>query len=315
MGTSGSAERGAREPPAVTAVPTAFARELSAAVDASGISLHALQRRLQDHGVRISLAALSYWRSGQRQPEGPGSLDAVDELERILGLIPGHLTGRLGPSRRPGVVRERAAYGDLLELPLAVALTGHLDRLGLLGVADDLAEVTVIATVDVDRRGQVRSQSTRTLYRAVRGGVRSIPLVVTNGGSPLLAPPVLRSVHGGVARRRVVDRSAGVCVWELGLDAPLTAGATTVVESVLDVPVLDEPALGPQWEHHLLRPARELLLWVRFDPSRRPASCVAWERTPGEAERTRQLEVDAGGSTHLSMHGSGPGTLGIRWLF
>ena len=74
---------------------------LGRALETRGLSLTALQRRLADRGHRVSAGTLSYWRSGQRLPEKPTSLDAVAEIEELLGLDAGALRSRIGPSRRP----------------------------------------------------------------------------------------------------------------------------------------------------------------------------------------------------------------------
>ena len=53
----------------------AFALELGRALEVRGVTLVTLQRRLADRGHRVSVGTLSYWRSGQRLPEKPASLN------------------------------------------------------------------------------------------------------------------------------------------------------------------------------------------------------------------------------------------------
>src|SRR5436190_13186794 len=85
----------ARRPPSI---PEAFA----AALRRRRVSLAWLHQRLVERGRPVSPAALSYWRSGRSQPERVTSRDALVEIERLLDVTPGGLTGLLGPSRRPG---------------------------------------------------------------------------------------------------------------------------------------------------------------------------------------------------------------------
>ncbi|KQZ23070.1 hypothetical protein [Microbacterium sp. Root553] len=85
-----------------------FAAALRAAISERGITLARLRSQLIDDGNPVSMATLSYWRSGDRQPEGAQSLSVVDGIEDRLGLHRGHLGGllrasaRLGPWRRRG---------------------------------------------------------------------------------------------------------------------------------------------------------------------------------------------------------------------
>ncbi|WP_311258835.1 hypothetical protein [Microbacterium sp. WCS2018Hpa-9] len=95
----------------------AFAAALRAAISDRGITLARLRSQLIDDGNRVSMATLSYWRSGDRQPEGPQSLSVVDGIEDRLGLHRGHLgsllvpTSRLGPIAPPVGIRRVTSRG------------------------------------------------------------------------------------------------------------------------------------------------------------------------------------------------------------
>src|SRR4051794_27382889 len=70
---------------------------LRAAIVARGLSLDRIQHRLGRQGVQISLATLSYWQSGQRRPERPTSLRALEHLEDVLEVPRQSLRDLLGP--------------------------------------------------------------------------------------------------------------------------------------------------------------------------------------------------------------------------
>lgn len=293
---------------------TRFSHALSVAIEDSGLSLQGIQKRLAERAVRVSIGALSYWRSGQRQPEGPLSRQAVDELEQVLGLGAGELTRWLGPSRRAGPVRERASYDELLDVPaLSGPVADHLDSLGLLDSQDRVVEVSVHSTVDVDCDGEMVRQSSRFLFRAVRPRVATLPLLLTNDGQPFPEAPRLLSLRGCRLGREVLDLAAGVAVWEVLLPRPLDVGETVVVEHEIALPRLGPGRQAPRYEQYLVRPVRDVLVWVRFDPDCLPSSAEAYEREAGHAEVVQHAEVDPGGGLHHTASSFGPGALGVRW--
>lgn len=97
------AQQGAVDETATVSSAT-FAELVSSGLERSGLSLAAVRRRLAGQGNPVSMATLSYWRTGQRRP-GPRSLEVVRGLEVELDLPPGHLvramtgTSRLVPLR------------------------------------------------------------------------------------------------------------------------------------------------------------------------------------------------------------------------
>ena len=90
-----------------------FATVFDEALAASGTSVTSLRGRLAGRGHRVAASTLGYWRNGQRQPERADSLDAVAEIEAILRLRPGTLTGAIGASRRSGPPIAQAAVDEL----------------------------------------------------------------------------------------------------------------------------------------------------------------------------------------------------------
>ena len=102
---------------------------LRAAIQASGLSLNRIQFRLQERGLMVSSATLSYWQSGRRRPTRQESVLVVRTLEDVLRVPEGTLTGLLEPPgarRRPGPrpgARVEALWRDP---PTAEAVREHL---------------------------------------------------------------------------------------------------------------------------------------------------------------------------------------------
>ncbi|MCI0689357.1 MAG: hypothetical protein L0Y54_19295 [Sporichthyaceae bacterium] len=86
-----------------------FERALRLAIRSRGLTLERIRVRLLERGVRTSLASLSNWQRGRCRPERARSLQAVRELEDILGLPADSLVTLLGPRRPRGRWLQRAA--------------------------------------------------------------------------------------------------------------------------------------------------------------------------------------------------------------
>ena len=59
-----------------------FAGVLREAVRERGLSLERLRSELSGHGVRVSVATLSYWQTGRSRPERATSLAAIGRSSR-----------------------------------------------------------------------------------------------------------------------------------------------------------------------------------------------------------------------------------------
>lgn len=81
-----------------------FAPALRAAIRVRGLGLERIRYRLRSRGTPISLATLSHWQSGRCRPERTESLQALANLEEIVGVPQGALTRLLGPPRIRGPV-------------------------------------------------------------------------------------------------------------------------------------------------------------------------------------------------------------------
>lgn len=278
-----------------------FAEVLRCAIDARGLGLERIRDHLDDRGVSVSVATLSYWRSGRSQPERRSSLAALPHLEAVLRLEPGALRAALPAA---GGRRRRCAPADLDSL---WPEQPHLRVLAALDTRWDteLDRVSLhdVLTIGPDRT--VASLLVRQVLRArVDGPDRRVVLHCAD--DPEAALPALRPLAGFRPGRTVSDGKAGVLGTELVFHRPLRRGETVLLEYEL---VHRVP--GPrevEYSRRVRMPMREYLLELRFDPAAAPTACEAFG-----ACGSRPLEVDPAGRVHLVEVDCRPAVHGIRW--
>jgi hypothetical protein len=285
-----------------------FAAVLGRALDARGVSLAALQRRLADRGHRVSAGTLSYWRSGQRQPEKPASLDAVTEIEQLLDLDPGALHSRIGPSRRPGPPLPQVADGGAA--PADVPVRDALRELGLAEAGQQLQDVTLHITLDVDADRQMTRQTVRTLLRATASGAQRWYHYIF-AEQPVREPLVLDRVVGARLGATVVRPEVGLFASELVLPRPLAVGETAIVETSTRLVDLGES--DTTYFHHVDRRIAEVVIWVRFDPAALPTRCVQSVQALDETAVETPVHLGGLDTVHLVARSFGPGTVGLAW--
>lgn len=281
-----------------------FPEAFAAALTRRGVSLAWLHQRLVERGHPVSPAALSYWRSGRSQPERGTSRDALVEVERLLQVPPGTLTGKLGPSRRPGPrPGERGTRELLADRPGILSALGDL---GFEGLYDELTEHLRHVVVDVDADGFVVAFQLRAAMQARHDGARRTPNLLTTDGS---GPPRFIPIAGCRLGRTHLDTGSGVYASELVLERPLAKDEIGLYELRVE---LSEPSADPSYHHFAARRMAELLVWVRFDPRRLPR--LVERRTETEdGEEVREVPLGSGTSAHALARGFGPGMLGLRW--
>lgn len=278
------------------------------AINARGFSLARLHETLRARGNGVSMATLSYWRSGRRRPEGVQSLTALADIEVILGLRSGALTRLLGSTNRTGPVGPNLFPIDEQGLELAV-----MDAFDAMGAEypDTSRELTTHSITDVDEHGNVAHCTTRSIIQSTVGTVRSIPFLELTPGEPTPAP-IIEAVSGGRIAARYSHPSGEVHGVLFELDMPLTAPDTAIVEWSVDFP----PGYPPQRDsgHALAMKCRELLVWTRFHPDAVPDHVEERVDTPTGLVTT---ELDLGGRTsvHQVRRAFGPGALGIAWSY
>lgn len=285
-----------------------FATSFRDAVNARGLTLARLHEQLKTRGNRVSMATLSYWRSGARRPEGAQSMAALSDIEELLNLEPGALTALLGSTNRTGPLGPLQFPIDEKELEQAVK-----DAFAALGAEypDTSRELTTHSVTDVGPDGNVRFSMTRSILQSTAGTVTAIPFLELSPGIRT-PPPILRAVSGGRISAHYSHPSGEVHGVMFELDVPLTAPDTSIVEWSVEYPV-GYPAQR-ETGHALARQCRELLVWTRFHPDALPDRIEERVETPNGAT-TRALSLDGRTSVHQVRRAFGPGALGVSWSY
>lgn len=275
-----------------------FAVAFAAALDRRRVSLTWLRDRLAARGYRVSLATLSYWRSGHREPARAESMDALSEIEALLDLREGSLAA-LATDRR----RRHTAPAPFDTLVLGVAEGGLVGE-------PDVVRVLFHMTVEVDRAAQLITSHVSQVFVAARDGVTGVSMFV--GPDPDGVGNTTRvEAVSGCRVGPVEDRPDGIRTAWLEFARPLSVGESALtVTSVVDAgpQVPEEVEYGVVAEQKL----EECLLEVRFRADDLPRRCWSGYR---EGAIEDEWEIDLTGLTavHQRQTAFGPGILRVRW--
>lgn len=284
----------------------AFAGAFRDAINARRLTLARLHEQLRARGNSVSMATLSYWRSGARHPEGAQSMAALADIEQLLGLHAGALTALVGSSNRTGPLGPVQFPVDAEDLERSVRAA-----YAALGAPYPNAsrELTTHSVTDVDADGNVSVTTIRSVVQSTTGTVTGIPLLEMTPGVRSPAP-IVSAVSGGRISRRYSHPDGEVHGGLFELDQPLVAPATTIVEWSVAYP----PGYPPTRDtgHALSRQCRELLLWTRFHPDALPDWLEERTETPNGRTVT-PLALDGRTSIHQVRRAFGPGALALHW--
>ena len=285
---------------------TEFATALRDAIAASGQSLTQLHLRLRDRGNPVSIATLSYWRSGERHPEGASSLSAVDDLEQILGQRPGVLAALVSRTvRLGGLPAPRVPFDDETERRETE------ETFAALGAAPQTAirDISTHMSVMVGDDGAIDRTTYRCLVQVTSGTVSELPLIDVDEEQTDAFLLITDVVGGTLDReyRHPAGRLSGIVI---AFDEPVAAGETTLFEFTEVYPP-GYPRRRSAW-HATARPSKETLISVRFPAEREPDWCEEYVESEDGEEWTAPATM-SGRVAHTVRHGFGPGVLGLRW--
>lgn len=272
-----------------------FSSVLDEALRRRAMSLTQLRDALTEVGHPVSLATLSYWRAGLREPERRRSLEAVPEIERLLGLPAGRLSAHV---HRRGEPRPQA-FDRLVGRPMSEGLVGEGDV--------DRTLFHLVVDVGPDR-AIVRAQ-VRQMFVARRAGVKGVTIFVGPDDGTEDNSAVLRPLAGcTIGELRDVEH--GITATRLQFERALVAGEAVMAE--YEVLTLDGPDLETEYGLVAEQRLEEAMVWIRFHPDCLPARSWVWF---DEDDLRHAWPVDMAGSTGLSYRqlAFGPGSLGARW--
>lgn len=278
-----------------------FSRVFSDAVDARRLTLRALQSRLRDRGYEISLAGLSLWKSGARQPTRDTSRDVLGELEQILQLDDGALTAVVRPPRRVPEDRNRT-WGELIGVDLDDFLAEPPER--------ELLERAGALGYFLDEEGRIVRTENRTLWQARMDGATSV-IVFEGIDVDDERPPELVGGVGCTIDDIAVDPERGLMRGTLKLLSPMYRGELTIGERITHRYVTDDTLSDFDCGVTAPRRQSELVLYVVFHPDRLPISCYVNVEVDGRSTSHR-LTLNGNVATHAEFN-FGPGSIGMDW--
>ncbi|SFQ20202.1 hypothetical protein SAMN05421810_105155 [Amycolatopsis arida] len=288
-----------------------FPAALHLAIEASGFTLDQLQVWLAEHGARVSVPTLSYWRRGRSRPERPGSIHAVRLLEQVLELPADSLVSLLGPRRPRG--RWIGHTPGSLDVGMLWDDTRPIELLNAVGAPPRsvLSRISAQVTITIDGERRARSVHLRELVRANVDRVSSCGVLYWAHEDPA-NPPALSGVRYCRVGRAQVDRPVGLIAAELILDRMLDAGEPALLEYEWH---FSPGAPMVNYDHRVPEPVKEYVLQVRFEPGAVPARCRRYERRTVTAPEDGGRELWIGGSnTALVAEWDLPaGIVGMRW--
>ena len=192
-------------------------------------------------------------------------------------------------------------------------MTEQLPALAELGFGplQEVVDLTIHDTLDVDAQGVQRVRTIRNVVRAMRDGAQRLPALLATA-QPSGERAVFTAVSGCRVGRTISHDAEGVFAAEIILERPLRVDETAAAEHRVTLPRDLDPAQSI--EYFLLHRVTELMIWVRFDPDRLPVTVETYSVLDG---LTTSSLVDLGGSTSVQhvVHRVGPGRVGIRWDF
>lgn len=283
-----------------------FADALRDAIGRSGLSLTQIQTRLRDSGNPVSVATLSYWRSGERRPEGAASLSVVDELERLLGLGEGAL-GSLVPRtvRFGGLPAPRIPFDEDRERRETEETFRALNATPQTAIRD----VSTHMSVTVGADGAIDRTAYRCLVQVTSGVVSELPLIDIDE-EETDATLIITDVVGGRLDREYRHPGGRLSGIVISFDEPVAAGETVLLEFTEIYPP-GYPRRRTAW-HATARPTKETLIAVRFASGMEPDWCEEYVETDDGEQRTAPAMI-SGRTAHAVRHSFGPGVLGLRW--
>lgn len=282
-----------------------FSAVLSAAIAQRDLTLNRIVQRLQESGTPVSIATLSYWQTGRSLPTRTRSLRVLQELEKILRVPAGHLTGALPPQ---GAARWEAAP----KRPQDQRISETLASLGF-RPEPDFTNQTLQDSIDVSMLDATQSETTRQLLRSEVADLHRIPLVLRQDDSSQALPAVEPLAGCSLAEVVPVDDN-GLVIAVLELLHPLARGGLSMIEYRVLWDISDEGDFG--FARAVPRPIGHLVIDVRFlDRVPRSATYTLHPGREDEHLPTASQPMEATDFVQVAITNPAPGVHQIGWEF
>ncbi|MEV6520371.1 hypothetical protein AB0M43_00340 [Longispora sp. NPDC051575] len=292
-----------------------FASALDRALKARGLGMDRIQARLARRGLAVSVATLSLWRRGLRQPERVLSLRAVAALEEELGLPPAALSSLLGPALPRGRYVDRPPSGGFGELyRRSASLRQALEDLQLPPLSHhlnpSLAFLSRHLLYELDERGAGHRLREEVVARAITDVHRYFLINhIDEGSGPVAAIRTGPGCRLGRVRRY---SELGSVIAELEFDRVLRAGE--------DISFHHEVSFAPgeHRDHRVAKffpkPVGLFVCQVRFSPASRPRQVFAYTQDSIDSEPLILDEVRLHHDTAtMALQDVRGGLGGLRW--
>lgn len=252
--------------PADNFPPPTFAEVLTAAIQLRGLSLERIRGRLDEAGVPVSIATLSYWQSGRSLPTRSRSYHTLVALEDILGLESGHLTRHTHTS--DGRTR-RALFPWQSVMPGTEIATQIIADLGI-DMQGQIARVAMNDRLTIKADRSESHQESRILWRADRNGVHRWPVVMQQDADAgdLEALPRVEAVFGCRLGEVIEVPERHLVVAEMLAPRPLQRGEHVLSEYRITFAPTSTPSF--RLTRASADPLKCVALCARFDPHELP---------------------------------------------
>lgn len=279
-----------------------FSEVLSAAISRRNLTLERIGARLREAGTPVSIATLSYWQTGRSLPTRARSMQAVEQLERLLRVPVGHLTGAL-PRDSSG------NWEQVTDIPFDQRPADALMAIGIRS-AREFSTHWIQDDISINADFTQQREDTRQFIRATTDGLDRIPLLLDQVSTD--ETTALISAEAGCELGRVVQlEEQSLVAAELLLPHPLALGEPWTLHYRVTRDCTDDRERG--YRRRLTTSIRLHVLTATFE-GRQPATIGYVNRPTGqdEAHELRQ-ELITGPFVQIALPNPTRGVHGLSW--
>ncbi|MEI2809331.1 MAG: hypothetical protein V9F00_03740 [Nocardioides sp.] len=258
---------------------SAFTEAFARALAEERVSLGELSRHLTLVGTPITIASLSYWRTGRSEPQR-GSMPAIANVEQYLGMAHGTLLDLLLP---PDAERPKPLHRIFPSRGVARLL----QRLGVerFDLRESVAFRVVWLEQSIQGPGEAAVLTQRYVGRVRRGPLHSLPILVWSDPEPAEPMTDFSPLYGATLDEPVFDEELRLTGMLMHLDRPHDVGERLMFGFIARTPSLSHEQTV--LEHRVFEPGTLMVLECNFlgDPPSR------FERAFINADATEKSDI------------------------